>query len=222
MELFIDSANIEEIKEISNMGILDGVTTNPTLLAKQLTNTKSSDIFKETKKLLSEICKTCDVPVLAEPVSTLCDEIVKESLELSEISTNIVSKIPLTEEGLKAAKILKRKNIKVAFTLIFSVKQALIAAASESDYICPFVGRLDDIGENGILLIENIMKVYKNYKVNTKVIVASIRNIDHIVMSAYLGADAVTIPFKLIEDMISHELTNKGIQKFLDDWKKIK
>lgn len=220
MRLFIDSANVEEIKNVHQLGILSGVTTNPTLLAKQLANIKS-DPFKESKKVLEEICKIADVPVLAEPVSTEYKKIVEESLELAKISSQIVAKIPLTAEGLKAVKELKQKGIKTAFTLIFSLKQALVASIAEVDYICPFVGRLDDIGQVGTDLIKSIMQVYKSYNVKTKVIVASVRNIEHIVKSAEYNADAVTVPYKLINELLEHELTTKGIQKFIDDWNKI-
>lgn len=221
MKLFLDTANIEEIKKVNEMGLLNGVTTNPTIIAKQLTNTKSEDLFKETKKILKEICSISEVPVLAEPISQECENIVKESIELSEISSQIVAKIPLTQEGLKAVKILKERNIKTALTLIFSLKQALVAAISGVEYICPFVGRLDDIGEKGIELIYNIVKVYKVYNFKTKIIVASVRNIEHIINSAIYGADAVTVPYKLIDELINHPLTQKGIEKFLEDWSKL-
>lgn len=221
MKLFLDTANIEEIKKVNEMGLLNGVTTNPTIIAKQLTNTKSEDLFKETKKILKEICSISEVPVLAEPISQECENIVEESIELSEISSQIVAKIPLTQEGLKAVKILKERNIKTALTLIFSLKQALIAAISGVEYICPFVGRLDDIGEKGIELIYNIVKVYKVYNFKTKIIVASVRNIEHIINSAIYGADAVTVPYKLIDELINHPLTQKGIEKFLEDWNKL-
>lgn len=221
MKLFLDSANIEEIKDVIQLGILSGITTNPTLLAKQLVNIKS-DPFKESKKVLEEICKITEVPILAEPVSTEYKKIVEESLELVKVSPKqIVAKIPLTQEGLKAVKELKQKNIKTAFTLIFSLKQALVASMAEVDYICPFVGRLDDIGQTGTDLVKEIMQVYKLHNVKTKVIVASIRNIEHITKSAEYGADFVTIPYKLITEMLSHDLTTKGIQKFIDDWNKV-
>lgn len=221
MKIFLDSANIEEIKVVSQLGLLYGVTTNPTLLAKQLANI-TTDPFIESKKVLEGICKIDgNVPVLAEPVSTEYKKIVEESLELAKISPQIVAKIPITSDGLKAVKELKQKNIKTAFTLIFSLKQALIAAIAEVDYICPFVGRLDDIGQVGTDLVKQIMQVYKLYNVKTKVIVASIRNVEHIIKSAEYSADAVTVPYKLFNEMLEHELTTKGIQKFIDDWNKI-
>ncbi|MFN3550352.1 MAG: transaldolase family protein [Endomicrobiia bacterium] len=221
MKLFLDSANIEEIKNVKELNILSGVTTNPTLLAKQLVNIKS-DPFKESKKVLEEICKITDVPILAEPVSTEYKKIVDESLELLKISPKqIVAKIPITSEGLKAVKELKQKGFKTAFTLIFSLSQALIASMAEVDYICPFVGRLDDIGQVGTDLIKEIMQVYKLHNVKTKVIVASVRNVEHIKKSAEYGADFVTIPHRLILEMLSCDLTTKGIQKFIDDWNKV-
>lgn len=221
MKLFLDSANIEEIKIVNELGILGGVTTNPTLLARQLVNKEVQDIFSETKYILKEICDVSKVPVLAEPVSSKYKEIVEESMELSKISPQIVAKIPLTEEGLKAVRILKERNIKTAFTLIFSLKQALIAAMAEVDYICPFVGRLDDVGEKGIDIVRDIIRVYKDYNVKTKVIVASVRNVDHILQSALYGADAITIPYRLVTELLEHPLTQKGIERFLEDWNKI-
>ena len=190
------------------------------MLAKQLANI-TSDPFKESKKVLEEICKIANIPVLAEPVSTEYKKIVEESLELAKISPQIVAKIPITSEGLKAIKELKQKGIKTALTLIFSLKQALVAEMIEADYICPFVGRLDDIGQVGTDLIKSIMQVYKAYNVKTKVVVASVRNVEHIIKSAEYGADAVTVPYKLVDELLQHELTIKGIQKFIDDWNKI-
>lgn len=216
MKLFLDSANLEEIKSVSEMGILGGITTNPTLLVKHLSDTK------ETQKYLKQICDIAQVDVLAEPVSTDADGIFTESIELSKISEHIVAKIPLTGEGLIAVKKLKERKVKTAFTLIFSLSQALTAGIAGVDYICPFVGRLDDIGKNGMELIRQIVQIYRNYNFKTKVIVASVRNINHIVESALTGADAITIPYKLLQEVLHHELTDAGIKKFLDDWSKIK
>lgn len=220
MKIFIDSADVEEIKKAAQLGILGGVTTNPTLIVKQLSSTINP--WEDHKKILREICKISPVEILAEPISSEYEKIVQESVELAQISPNIVAKIPFTSEGLKAVKILKEKNIKTAFTLIFSVEQALISAVSGVDFICPFVGRLDDIGQVGTDLIKEIMKIYKNYNFTTKVIVASIRNVQHVLKSAEYGVYAVTIPPKLIPEMISHALTIKGIEKFIEDWNKIK
>mgnify|MGYP001772887779 CR=1 FL=1 len=221
MKLFLDTADINEIKEVNNLGILSGITTNPTLLAKKLVSKKPNP-FEESKKVLEEICKIANVPVLAEPVSVEYEQIVEESLQLCAISPQIVAKIPLTLNGLKAAKDIKQRGNKVAFTLIFSLKQALVAAMAEADYICPFVGRLDDVGLVGTDLIRDIVKVYRLYNIQTKIIVASVRNIEHVVKSAEYGADFITVPYRLINEMLFHELTSKGIDKFIEDWSKIK
>jgi transaldolase len=221
--LFIDSANLDEIKKVNDLGILGGITTNPTLIVKQLSN--NNFVNKPDQKiLLKQMLKITKVDILAEPVSPKFDDIVKEGLELSKLSSQIVIKIPMSTDGISAVKELKnlskrsKKKIKTAITLIFSLEQAIIAALAEVDYICPFVGRLDDIGQTGTDLIKDIMAVYKNYNFKTKVIVASVRNINHIVTSARYGADAVTVPYKLIEEMFKHDLTTKGIEKFLSDW----
>jgi len=211
MKIFIDSANIDEIKKVVDYGLLDGVTTNPTLIAKE-----SSD----PKKHLEKICKIANVPVNAEPVSPDFDGIMREAREFIKISENIVVKIPITMDGLKAVKILSQENIKTTTTLIFSPLQALLAAKAGSTYITPFVGRLDDIGENGMDLIRKIVLFYKNYKISTQVIVASIRTITHVLESAECGADIVTVPFKLIEQMVKHPLTDIGIKKFIEDYNK--
>ncbi len=216
MKLFLDSANIEEIKKISELGLLGGITTNPTLIAK---NIKIGD---DPKKLLKEICKITNVDILAEPVSTEYQKIIEESIELSEISPEkIVAKIPFTSDGLMAVKKLSEKGIKTALTLIFSPLQALVAGILGVNYICPFVGRLDDIGQNGMDLIRDIVSIYKNFSFNTKIIVASVRNTSHVLQSALYGADAVTIPYKLIDEMLKHQLTDAGIKKFLEDWSKV-
>lgn len=219
MKLFIDSANIEEIKKVNEMGILGGITTNPTLVVKELI--KQGVQKPEQKSLLKEICSIVSVDVLAEPVSSKWEDIVKEGMELAKISDKIVVKIPITEDGVRAVKELKKHNIKTALTLVFSLQQALISAIAGADYICPFVGRLEDIGENGLELIKNIVSVYKNYSFKTKVIVASVRNVNHIYSSALFGADAITVPFNVIRDMFKHDLTDKGIAKFISDWQQI-
>jgi len=226
MKLFLDSANLEEIKKINNLGILGGITTNPTLVVKQLSSTGVSGSVDQ-KDLLKQIIKIAKVDILAEPVSPKFEDILKEGLELAKLSSQIVVKIPMTQDGILAVKELKKvgkqrdKKIKTAITLIFSSEQAIIAALAGVDYICPFVGRLDDIGQNGMDLIKDIVTIYKNYNFKTKVIVASVRNINHILNSARYGADAVTVPFKVIEEMFNHSLTTKGIEKFLYDWQKI-
>ncbi|MFN3966987.1 MAG: fructose-6-phosphate aldolase [Endomicrobiia bacterium] len=216
MKIFLDSANIEEIKKVEELGLLGGITTNPTLIAK---NIKSGE---DQKKLLREICKITNVDILAEPISTEYEKIVEESIELAKISPEqIVAKIPLTEAGLKAVKKLLEKKIKTALTLIFSPLQALTAAIAGVDYICPFVGRLDDIGQNGMDLIRDIVTIYKNFSFKTKIIVASVRNTTHVLQSALYGADAITVPYKIIDEMLKHQLTDAGIKKFLDDWARV-
>lgn len=212
MKLFIDTANIKEIEEATSMGIIDGVTTNPTLVSKE---------GKDYRKVLQEICKIVDGPISAEAVSDTCEELIKEARNLSAIHKNIVVKIPMTWEGLKAVKRLKEEGIKVNVTLIFSPNQAILAAKAGATYVSPFVGRLDDISHIGMDLVEQIVTIYENYGFFTEVIVASIRNPLHVVDAAMIGAHVATIPFNVIEQLVKHPLTDKGIEKFLSDWKKI-
>jgi len=212
MKFFIDSANLEEIKEAASLGIVDGVTTNPTLLAKE--QGKPEEIFKQ-------ICEVVDGPVNAEVVSLDWQGIVEEGRELAKISDNIVIKIPMTKDGLKAVKVFAAEGIKTNVTLIFSPIQALMAARAGATYVCPFVGRLDDIAQNGMDLIAQIKQIFENYLLDTEIIVASIRHPMHVVESAMIGADIATIPFSVIEKMIKHPLTDIGIERFLADWGKI-
>lgn len=212
MKFFIDSANLEEIKEAASLGIVDGVTTNPTLLAKE--QGKPEEIFKQ-------ICEVVDGPVNAEVVSLDWQGIVEEGRELAKISDNIVIKIPMTKDGLKAVKVFAAEGIKTNVTLIFSPIQALMAARAGATYVCPFVGRLDDIAQNGMDLIAQIKQIFENYLLDTEIIVASIRHPMHVVESAMIGADIATIPFSVIEKMIKHPLTDIGIERFLADWEKI-
>ncbi len=212
MKFFIDSANIEEIKEAASLGIVDGVTTNPTLLAKE--QGAPEEIFKQ-------ICEIVDGPVNAEVVSLDWQGIVEEGRELAKISDNIVIKIPMTKDGLKAVKVFAAEGIKTNVTLIFSPIQALMAARAGATYVCPFVGRLDDIAQNGMDLIAQIKQIFENYLLDTEIIVASIRHPMHVVESAMIGADIATIPFSVIEKMIKHPLTDIGIERFLADWEKI-
>lgn len=212
MEIFIDTANTKEIKEAISMGIIDGVTTNPTLIARE---------SRPAKDLLKEICSLVPGPVSAEVISLDAEGMVKEAEELARVAKNIVIKIPLVREGLKAVKILAAGGIKTNVTLCFSCSQALLAAKCGADYISPFVGRLDDISEPGMDLIKDIRAIYKNYGFKTKIIVASVRNPLHVVDAALMGADVATVPFAVIEQLIKHPLTDIGIQRFLDDWKKI-
>lgn len=212
MKIFIDTANVQEIKEAISLGIIDGVTTNPTLMAKE---------NRPAKELLKEICSLVPGPVSAEAISLDTEGMVKEARELSKIAKNIVVKIPLTREGLKAVKILSPEGIKTNVTLCFSPSQALLVAKVGADYVSPFIGRLDDISEVGMDLIHKIKQIYTNYNFKTQIIVASIRNPLHVVDAAILGADIATVPFAVIEQLIKHPLTDIGIQRFLDDYKKI-
>ena len=213
MKFFIDTANIDEIKKANDLGLLDGVTTNPSLVAKE---------GREFKELIKEICKIVDGPVSAEVLSLETDGMVTEARELAKIAGNIVIKIPLTKEGLKAVKILTSEGIKTNVTLCFSAVQALMAAKAGANYVSPFVGRLDDIGQVGMELIEQITTIYEAYGYETEIIVASIRNPIHVLDAALMGADIATIPYKVMEQLIKHPLTDIGIANFMADWKKAK
>lgn len=211
MKFFIDTANIEEIKKANALGLLDGVTTNPSLVSKE---------GREFRKLIKEICEIVEGPVSAEAVSADAEGMIKEARELAEIADNIVVKIPLTSEGLRAVKTLSGEGIKTNVTLCFSPLQALMAAKAGADYISPFVGRLDDISHVGMDLVEQIATIYENYGFTTEIIVASIRNPLHVLDAALIGADIATIPYKVMEQLIKHPLTDIGIERFLADWKK--
>ena len=212
MKFFIDSANISEIKEAASLGVLDGVTTNPSLVAKE---------GKDFRKLLNEICAIVDGPISAEVVSTDFDGMMKEGRDLSKIHKNIVVKVPLIKEGLKAVKALKSEGIRTNVTLCFSPNQALMAAKAGAYFISPFIGRLDDISTNGMELIRQIVTIYKNYNYQTEVLVASVRHPLHVVEAAMIGAHICTIPFKVIDQLIKHPLTDIGLERFLADWKKL-
>lgn len=213
MKIFIDTANLDEIREANDMGILDGVTTNPSLVAKEGE--------KNFKTMLEKICAIVNGDVSAEVVSTKCDDIVKEGRELAKIHKNIVVKVPLIKEGLKAVKKLSEENIRVNVTLCFSASQAILAAKAGAYIISPFVGRLDDISHNGMDLISQIVQIYGNYNYQTQVLVASVRHPLHFVDGALIGADIATMPFKVIEQLVKHPLTDIGLEKFLSDWKKL-
>jgi transaldolase len=212
MKIFIDSANTKEIKEAASLGVIDGVTTNPTLISKE---------NRPATELLKDICGLVDGPVSAEVISLDTDGMIREARELSKIAKNIVIKIPLVKEGLKAVKILSQEGIKTNVTLCFSPTQALLVAKCGADYVSPFIGRLDDISKVGMDLIRDIKTIFKNYGFKTQIIVASIRNPVHVVDSALVGADIATVPFSVIEQLTKHPLTDIGIQRFLDDYKKI-
>ena len=212
MKFFIDTANIEEIKKAASYGLLDGVTTNPSLVAKE---------GKDFIELLKEIIKIVDGPISAEVVSLDYEGMLKEARELAKIHSNIVIKVPLIKEGLKAVKTLTEEGIKTNVTLCFSAAQALLAAKAGATYISPFVGRLDDIGHNGMDLIEQIVQIYENYGYTTQVLVASVRSPLHLIDAALIGADVATIPFAVIEKLFKHPLTDSGLETFLNDWKKL-
>lgn len=213
MKIFLDTANIDEIKEINSWGIIEGVTTNPSLIAKE------GRVFEE---VIDEISKIVDGPVSAEVVSTEAEGMVKEGRILSKIKENVIIKIPMTEEGLKATSILSKENIKTNVTLIFSASQAILAARAGATYVSPFLGRLDDIGVSSKDLIEEISTIFKNYNIETKIIAASVRNTTHIVDSMLAGADIATVPTKVIKQMVKHPLTDSGLIKFLEDFKDVK
>ena len=212
MKIFIDTASIKEIKEASSLGLIDGVTTNPTLMAKEA---------RQPDEVLKEICALVSGPVSAEVISLEASGMVNEAHELIKLAKNIVVKIPLTKEGLKAVKILSAEGIKTNVTLCFSPTQALLAAKAGATYISPFIGRLDDIAQEGIALIRDIKKIYENYGFKTQIIVASVRNPMHVVNAALIGADIATIPYAVIEQLIKHPLTDTGLSRFLEDYKKI-
>ena len=213
MKFFVDTANIDEISELSEMGVVDGVTTNPSLIY------KSGRDFKE---VIKEIARIVSGPISAEVTSLDKNEMIDQGLELSKIANNIVIKVPLTEHGLIACKNLSKKSIKVNVTLCFSSYQALIAAKMGATYISPFIGRLDDISNEGLNLIEEIMTIYNNYpdRLSTEVLVASIRSPLQVVQVAQMGANVATIPPKIIKQMIKHPLTDIGLNSFMEDWKK--
>lgn len=213
MKFFIDTANISEIKEALQLGILDGVTTNPTLLARESEN---------PLKIFRQICEIVEGPVNAEVISLDWQGIVKEGRELVKISKNIVVKIPMTKDGLKATKIFSEEGIMTNVTLIFTAIQALLAARAGATFVCPFVGRLDDITTPGMELISQIKQMFVNYEIKSEIIVASIRNPLHVLESALIGADIATIPFKVIGQLLKHPLTDQGIHQFLADWEKVK
>ncbi|MEW9123155.1 MAG: fructose-6-phosphate aldolase [Thermotaleaceae bacterium] len=212
MKLFIDTANVEEIRKAEEMGIICGVTTNPSLIAKE---------GRDFKEVIEEITSIVDGPISAEVVSLNGKEMVEEALPLAKLHKNIVIKIPMTVEGLKAVKILSERGIKTNVTLIFSSAQALLAARAGASYVSPFLGRLDDIGNNSSALIEEIVKVFTLHKIETEIIAASIRNPIHVIQSATLGAHIATVPYKVLVDMTKHPLTDIGIERFLKDWEAV-
>lgn len=212
MKFFIDTANLDEIKEANELGMIDGVTTNPSLVAKE------GDI--DFKEHIAKICAIVKGDVSAEVTALDTEGMLREGRELAKIAPNVVVKCPLTLDGLKATRQFREEGTKVNVTLCFSAAQALLAAKAGASYISPFIGRLDDIGQNGMRLIEDIVQIYGNYGFETEVLAASIRHPVHIVECALAGADVATIPFKVITQLVKHPLTDKGLESFLADWKK--
>lgn len=212
MKLFIDTANVDEISKANDMGVICGVTTNPSLIARE------GRVFKD---VVIEITTIVDGPISAEVISLDSDGMVKEAVELSKLHKNIIIKIPMTVEGLKAVKILSNNNIKTNVTLIFSAGQALLAAKAGASYVSPFVGRLDDISTDGMELISEIVDIFNNYNIDTEIIAASIRHPMHVTQAARLGCHIATVPYKVILQMTKHPLTDKGIEQFLKDWESV-
>ncbi|MCA1793266.1 MAG: fructose-6-phosphate aldolase [Desulfotignum sp.] len=211
MKFFIDTANIDQIKDANSMGMVDGVTTNPSLIAKE---------DGEFKDIIARICKEVEGPVSAEVISLEYEGMVSEARDLAKIADNIVVKIPMTVDGLKAVKTLTSEGIKTNVTLVFSALQALMAAKAGATFVSPFVGRLDDLAEDGMKLVDEIGQIFANYDFDTEIIVASVRSSLHVLDSALLGADIATIPYAVLKKLAGHHMTDKGIDAFLADWNK--
>jgi transaldolase len=212
MKLFIDTANVDHIREVASWGVLSGVTTNPSLIAKE---------GRDFREVIEEICEIVDGPISAEAVSPDAEGMMKEARKFSAWHTNVTIKLPMTDEGLKATAMCAKEGIKTNVTLIFSPSQALLAAKAGATFVSPFVGRLDDISHTGMELVQTIVAMYENYGIETEVIVASVRNPLHVVEAALMGGHIATIPYKVFKQMLAHPLTDIGIQKFLDDWEKV-
>lgn len=212
MKFFLDTANIEHIRDAASLGLIEGVTTNPSLISKEK---------KPFKDIILEICKIVDGPISAEVTSSDYRGMVDEALKLSDIHKNVVVKVPMTKDGLKAVKSLSEQGVKTNVTLIFSATQALLAAKVGASYVSPFVGRLDDISTDGMNLVAEIQQIYRNYFFETEVIIASIRHPIHVLQAALVGADIATIPYDVLMKTIKHPLTDIGIEKFMSDWKKV-
>ncbi|AVP56169.1 fructose-6-phosphate aldolase [Clostridium tetani] len=210
MKFFIDTANVEEIKKVAKWGVLDGVTTNPTLIARE---------GRDLKEVIEEICSIVDGPISAEVISLESEKMVEEAKELIKIHKNIVIKVPMCEEGLKAVSELTKLGIKTNVTLIFSAQQALLAAKAGATYVSPFLGRIDDIGSFGIQLVEDIVTIFTNFGIESEIICASIRTPIHVLECARVGGDIATVPYKVFAQMLKHPLTDRGIEQFLEDYK---
>lgn len=213
MKFFIDTANIEEIRQAASMGVLDGVTTNPTLVAREK---------RDFHELLREICSIVNGPISAEVVSLDAPSMVEEAGVLAKIHKNITVKLPMTIDGLKACRRLSEEGVKTNMTLVFSASQAILAAKAGATFVSPFIGRLDDVSTSGMDLVDQIVTIYDNYDFATEVLVASVRHPLHVVEAALIGADVITMPFKVIEQLVKHPLTDIGIDRFLKDWEKAK
>lgn len=213
MKVFIDTANVDHIREINSWGILSGVTTNPSLCAREQ---------KEFYSTIREIASIVKGPISAEACSMEKEEIIKEARELAAIAENIVVKIPITPDGLAATKVLSKDGIRINMTLVFSANQALLASQAGAAYVSPFIGRIDDIGHDGMGVLYEIISVFENYDFDTEIIAASIRHPLHVMQAAQMGVDIVTVPYEVIKAMVKHPLTDKGITKFLEDWEKVK
>ncbi len=211
MKFFLDSANISEIKESVALGLIDGITTNPSLVSKEK---------KDFRKLIEEICQIVDGPISAEVVATDEEGMMEEGRSLAKIHKNVVVKVPMTANGLKATRRFSKEGIRVNVTLIFSPAQALLAAKAGASYVSPFIGRLDDVGQIGMEVIEQIVTIFSNYPFKTEVLVASIRNPIHVIQAAQLGAGVATMPFAVLQQLLKHPLTDIGLAKFLSDWEK--
>ncbi len=212
MQLFIDSANIEEIRQANELGVISGVTTNPSLIAKE---------GRDFRQVVQEICSIVDGPISAEVISLDAEDMVEEAKSLAQIHPNIVIKVPMLPEGLKATKILTSMGIKTNVTLVFTAAQALLAARAGATYVSPFLGRLDDVGQDGLILIQDLVEIFSAHGLSTKIIAASIRHPIHVVESAKIGAHIATVPYKVIVQLMNHPLTTAGVEKFLADWEKV-
>ena len=215
MKIFLDTANIDEIRKSLSLGILDGVTTNPTLISKE----SHRGTFRE---IVMQILREVPGPVSLEVTSLKHDEMVKEAEELASLGNNVVIKVPVTMEGLKVIKTLSTKGIRTNATLVFSSNQGLLAAKAGASYVSPFVGRLDDIGEYGMRVVEDLRTIFKNYNYSTEIIVASVRHPIHVYEASLIGADIVTMPYQVLEKLLMHPKTDEGISRFLEDWKKVR
>ncbi len=212
MKFFIDTANIEEIRKAARMGFISGVTTNPSLIAKEK---------RDFNEVIKEINEIIDGPISGEVISLEADKMIEEGRNIAKISSNMVVKIPMTEEGLAAVSVLSKEGIKTNVTLVFSANQALLAARAGASYVSPFLGRLEDISTDGMILIKDIVTIFKNYGIKTEIIAASVRHPIHVTECAKAGADIATIPYSVYEKMLKHPLTNSGIEKFMADWNSV-